>query len=363
MPPWKAEPGFGEFEGARVLEKESLALIEAWVKGGMKEGNPEKSPEIPKYESGWRLGKPDLVVQMKEPYLIPAEGPELYERFVIPLDLEKDQYIKAAEFRPTSPQGVHHVFIMRTNKSRQKGGDGLGFEGELLEGWTPGAITRFLPEGVSKQILKGDYLVLRSHLKPSGKAEYEQSQIGLYFGDAPKRVLTGMRLHNNSMDIPAGDNNYVVSDSLVVPADSDAIGIAAHCHYLGREVRATATFPDGSSKWLLLIKDWDFNWQEHFRYKEPVYLPKGTRIDMTIVFDNSGKNPQNPFNPPRRVRYGGTSTDEMAIMYVEVLLKNESDFPEFKNLLIEGKRKRKEEVRRKREKLKKEMQEKANKKD
>ncbi len=344
MPPWKAEPGHGEFEGARRLPDETIELLEAWVQGGMKEGDPAAGPPPPQYTEGWSLGEPDLVIQMKKPFKIPAEGPEIFRRFGIPLDIPEDRYIKAIEFRPTSPDVVHHVFIMRTNANRQGNGDGLGFEGELLEGWTPGAITKFLPDGVAKHLKKGDTIVLRSHFRPSGKIEHEQSKIGFYFGDPPKRALTGLRLRNNKIDILPGEDGYTVSDTVVVPADTDAIGIAAHAHYICREVRATATYPDQTTEWLLLIKDWDFNWQEHYRFAKPVFFPKGTVLNMEYVYDNTASNPRNPFDPPRRVRYGQLSTDEMAILYIEALLKDDADLPLFKNLLIQGKNAGKKEA-------------------
>src|SRR5262249_19243489 len=150
-----------------------------------------------------------------------------------------------------------------------------------------------------------------------GKVESERSTIGLYFADkAPDRLLLGDGIPGlfglgSGIDIPPGEKNYIIRDSMTLSADVRVYGAAAHAHYLGKEMKATATLPDGSTKPLLWIKNWDFNWQEQYSYKQPVILPKGTRIDVSVRYDNSAENPKNPSNPPKRVLWGEESLDEM----------------------------------------------------
>src|SRR5262249_21221014 len=150
-----------------------------------------------------------------------------------------------------------------------------------------------------------------------GKPETERSQVAFYFADKqPERNLIGLDAPSlfsfgKPVDIAPGAKDYAIEDSLLLPTDVRAYGIGAHAHYLGTEMKATPTLPDGTIKPLLWIQDWDFNWQDTYTYKEPFDLPKGTRIDVKIGWDNSTDNPRNPRNPPRRVKWGLQSQDEM----------------------------------------------------
>src|SRR6478609_5938687 len=140
------------------------------------------------------------------------------------------------------------------------------------------------------------------HFHPTGKPEIEQSTIGIYFADqAPERKLWGVQVpalfgFGASIDIPAGQKDFTIEDALTLPVDVRAFSVTAHAHYIAKEMKATATLPDGSTQPLLWIKDWDFNWQDRYVYKTPVLLPKGTRIETRLVYDNSADNPRNP-NP------------------------------------------------------------------
>jgi hypothetical protein len=89
------------------------------------------------------------------------------------------------------------------------------------------------------------------------------------------------------------------------------ISVAPHAHYLGKTFKATATLPDGTNRKLFYIDNWYFNWQDSYFYKEPVLLPAGTKVDVTITYDNTADNPNQQFDPPRQIRWGEESTDEM----------------------------------------------------
>src|SRR5204863_534756 len=78
------------------------------------------------------------------------------------------------------------------------------------------------------------------------------------------------------IDIPAGEKNYLVESSYVLPVDVEAVSILPHAHYLGHEMAGNATLPDGATRPLILIRNWDFNWQGDYRYAKPISLPKGT---------------------------------------------------------------------------------------
>jgi mono/diheme cytochrome c family protein len=334
MPPWHAAHGYGDFADERGLTEAEIETIRAWVTNGMPRGDAAKMPPLPKFTEGWQLGTPDLVLEMPAAFDVPAGGPDIYRNFVLPSGLLEDKWVRAIEFRPGTRTVVHHALLQYI-----RGGAGAklvsqdgkpGFGGAMpasfipsfapageLGGWAVGMTPRALPEGLSLPLPKGSDIVLQLHLHPSGKPEVERSRIGIYFAAAPParriRELGALGFFGllAGIDIPPGEKNFTIKGSLTLPADMHVISVMAHAHYLGKEIKATATLPDGSTRPMLWIKDWDFNWQDRYFYREPVALPKGTRIDVTISYDNSADNPHNPCDPPRRVQWGLQSTDEM----------------------------------------------------
>ena len=334
MPPWQATHGYGDFDGERRLSDEQIQTITSWVNAGMPQGDPAKMPKLPAFSDGWHLGTPDLVLKMPEPFDVPASGPDVFRNFVIPSGLVEDQWVRAVEFRPSARAVVHHAlfaYVPGGSLKAVNGADGRpGFRGlapigltgrgtgsGALGGWAVGATPRFLPEGQALPLARSADIVLQMHFHPTGKAEREQSTIGLYFAKTPpeRRMLNlqlpGLFGVGAGIDIPAGEKAYTIESSATLPVDVKLFAVNPHAHYLGKEMKATATLPDGTTRPLLWIQNWDFNWQDGYNYKQPVVLPKGSRIDVKIVYDNSASNPRNPSNPPRRVQWGEQSTDEM----------------------------------------------------
>jgi hypothetical protein len=341
MPPWQPEPGHGEFRDERRLTAAQIALFEKWVATGMAEGDVAKTPALPKFPVGWQIGTPDLIVKMDKPFDVPAAGPDVYQNFVIPLNLTEDKWVTAVEFRSTAPATVHHVLYHLDDSGRARAADAKtpepGFSGiafrqtGTLGGWAVGATPAKLPDGLALPLRKGSDLVLQTHFHPSGKAEKEQLTVGFYFADkAPKQLLTGIQLPPvfglfSGIEIPAGKADYTVTDSFKLPVDVQLVGVSAHAHYLGKTMTAVAILPDKSEKKLFHIKDWDFNWQGQYFYKEYVKLPKGTVITATVTWDNSAKNPRNPNNPPVDVKWGESTGDEMGSITLRAITATEQD--------------------------------------
>jgi hypothetical protein len=387
MPPWKTEGTDFELKSDRRLSDAQIQTIQKWVEAGMPEGDPAKMPKMPPFTQGWELGKPDLVVSMPVAYTVPSYGRDIYRNFVLPLNLTEDKWVRAIDFRPTARGVVHHslfylddtaaaraedakdptpgydggmsggVGVNRTSLASllTRGGNGAASTdprtsgqdaGSLpdaggvvsrvsggLGGWALGARARALPDGLAYFVPKGSDLILSTHFHPSGKEEKETSTVGLYFTDkAPTKKFTGIQLPPvfgalAGLDIPAGDKQYSIHDTFVLPVDVKAFGTGAHAHYIAKDMHLTATLPDGTVKNLLWIKDWDFAWQEQYAYKDYVLLPKGTRLDGSVTYDNSVDNPRNPSNPPKRVTWGEQSTDEMGSVGISVVAANEADLP------------------------------------
>ncbi|HVG72345.1 MAG TPA: hypothetical protein VM819_15630 [Vicinamibacterales bacterium] len=352
MPPWQATHGYGEFADERRLTDAQIQAIAAWVKSGMPEGDRSKMPAMPKFTTGWRLGTPDLVLEMPKEFEVPASGPDIFRNFVIPSGVLEDKWVRAVEFRPRARTVVHHAlfaYVRAGAYSSIDGADGQpGFRGLApiganpaiapagpLGGWAVGATPRFLPEGLALPMSRGSDFVIQMHFHPTGKVEREKSTVGIYFADkAPDRMLRVLQLPGlfgigQGIDIPAGEKNYVISRSATLPVDVRIFLTQPHAHYLGKEFKATATLPDGTERPLLWIQDWDFNWQDGYNYKQPVVLPKGTRIDVRITYDNSASNPRNPSNPPKRVWWGEESTDEMGSVSFGLIPVRKEDEPEW----------------------------------
>ena len=341
MPPWPPEPGYGEFADERKLSVEEIGLIQQWAAEGAVEGSSAESPAPPKWTAGWHLGKPDLVAEIPQPYTLAAEGKDVYRNFVIPVSLTTGRYVKGVEVQPGNPRVVHHAFVKldRTRQSRPlEGKDGRpGFAGmqapngvQMPDGhfltWQPGKVPSMENERLAWRWEPNADIVLQLHLRPSGRPEMIQPSVGFYFTDlTPTNAPFKIDLTSLAIDIPPGATDYAVEDHFVLPVDVEVLAVLPHAHYLAREMQGFATLPDGSKKWLLLIRNWDFNWQGDYRYTHPISLPKGTKVSMRYTYDNSTNNLRNPLNPPQRVRYGANSTDEMAELWIQVLTHSPQD--------------------------------------
>ena len=190
--------------------------------------------------------------------------------------------------------------------------------------WKPGTVPYVEPEGMALRLDKGTDLILNTHLQPSGKPEVIQPSIGLYFTPhAATKLPMLLQLENDvKLDIPAGQKDFLVTDEFTLPIDVDLMAIYPHAHYLGKDIQAFATLPDGTKKTLIHIPQWNLNWQAVYRYAEPVRLPKGTKVSLRYVYDNSEENPLNPNHPPARVVGGNRSSDEMCHLWLQVLPVN-----------------------------------------
>ncbi len=337
MPPWHADPGVVDYANDRSLKPEQIALIADWVAAGAPEGDASKTPVLPPQQEGWQLGKPDKIATMLEAFPVPAEGRDIYRKFVIPLNLDHDSWVRAVEFRPGDPKAVHHIlyYLDTTGKAReydakdpQPGFSGMrqsNGEFRYVGGWDVGTQPSELPHGLRYFFPKGSDLVVQIHYHPSGKATTDQSSVGLHFSKEPTArpwSIIPVPPHFGMMqgiDIPAGEKEYIQKASFTVPQDCETFSVNAHAHYLGKRFEMTAHFPDGSMRWLMKTTEWDFKWQEDYLFKEPIKLPAGTRLDVLMSYDNSADNPANPNMPPRRVLWGPATTDEMGSITLAVM--------------------------------------------
>lgn len=359
MPPWKPVNGNIHFANERRLTDKEIALFSEWVESETPEGDPNKKPQTPEFPSTWYLGKPDMVITMKGTFEVPAEGRDIYRSFVFPLQLPDDKWVKAVELRPKAKSSVHHAlfFVDPSGQARKDdGNDGkAGFRGMSflrsqflgvgnpvrgafggsndLGSHVPGATPAKLPGDLAMFLPKGSDIVMQTHFHPSGKKEVEQAELALYFTDkAPEKNLVQIQIppvfgRTARIDIPAGEKNYIVKDSMTVPVPVEAVLVGGHAHYICRTMTMTATLPDGKVLTLMDIQDWDLDWQDRYQFKKPISLPAGTVLKSRITYDNSAGNSENPFSPPQRIKWGQESTDEMGSITLTVIPKAKVDAP------------------------------------
>jgi tetratricopeptide (TPR) repeat protein len=340
MPPWKPAPGGLEFVGSRALTEEQIRLIQEWVSQGAVEGPPVERPALPPEPASgrWRLGTPDLIVTMAEPYALKGDGADAFRTFVMDIPLPKGRYVRALEFRPGNPRAVHHanIGIDRTLSSRRldEADPEPGYFGGIVPdadyppgqmlGWTPGQRPRQVAPGLQWRLDPGSHLVVQLHLHPTGKPESVQASVGFYFTDEPPtRTPIGVRLGSQTIDIAPDNRQYLVSDGYTLPVPVDVTAIQPHAHNLARRMEAVARMPDGTTRSLISIQDWDFRWQEIYYLKTPLVLPQGTTIFMRYVYDNSAGNPRNPNRPPQRIVWGQNTENEMGDLWVQIVPRNE----------------------------------------
>lgn len=349
MPPWLPSEGSPPLQGERWLSEAEIAVLEHWARAGAPAGALEEAPPPPPEPAGgWRLGPPDIVVAMPEPFTVPAGGPDVYRVFVLPWDPEQiDPAVRAAatipdsdwlavraiEVRPGARRVVHHalVYADSSGEARRRaaaepgpgyesfGGPGFSPSG-FLGGYVPGTIPAPLPDGIAERFpLRAD-LAMQVHYAPTGREEVDRTEVGIYLTREPvKRVLEWVRLGSFDLEIPAGAAEYRRRDSFTFPVDVFVLSVSPHMHYLGKSFAADAVFPDGSRRPLLRIDRWRFQWQDKYRFARPWHLPRGTRIEAEWVFDNSEANPANPHRPPRHVRFGPNTSDEMCEFHLDVI--------------------------------------------
>ena len=340
MPPWLPEPQKLKFADELRLSDTEIDLIKSWVEQGEVEGDPSPLPAQPKFVEGWRLGKPDLVLTANSPLTLPPSGTDTYWNFIFPVPIQETRWVKAVEIRPGDKRYVHHANILvdREGSSRQRetepgagfGGMEIRIESQVFDPdshllfWKPGTVPYVEPEGMALRLDKGTDLILNTHLQPSGKPEVIQPSVGLYFTPHPATKLPMLlQLENDAkLDIPAGQKDFLVTDDFTLPIDVELLAIYPHAHYLGKDIQAFATLPDGTRKTLIHIPQWNLNWQAVYRYAQPVRLPRGTKVSLRYVYDNSEGNPLNPNHPPARVMGGNRSSDEMCHLWLQVLPVN-----------------------------------------
>lgn len=343
MPPWKTRPVDVQFHSDNHLSDDEIQLLGGWAEAGAPKGDADKIPPVPKFTAGWKLGKPDMVVSMPYEFTLGADGTDEYWNFVIKPDIKEPVYVSAMDVKPGNPHIVHHIIAFLDDKGRGEklvqgpegdkkagyltSGGGVGFNPDgSIGGWAPGATAQMLPPDAGFLLKPGTDIILQVHYNKSGKVEKDQSEIALYLNKG--KVTNPVEIAwmaNPAIKIPANDKAYTATQTITLPRAITIYSVMPHMHKLGHKMKASAELPDGKTIRLIDVQDWDFNWQLVYYLKQPLTLPKGTKINIEATYDNSADNPFNPHDPPIDITWGEKTSDEMMLLVVTYSLANKSE--------------------------------------
>jgi hypothetical protein len=367
MPPWSADPRYGDFVNDPRLSGAEMETIRAWVDEGAPEGDFHQLPPPPAIVEGWRIGQPDVIIAIPEEHTISEKGPDEYVDFLnIPTHFDHDVWITAVEVRPGNRKVVHHAHVFvdpPTTKAtaassspspferftyKEQGllfvrpdapvvndgcrefGEGALFgervkeQRRILTTYVPGKDPEIYPEGFAKLIPAGSTIGFEIHYaKVTGKPEKDRTSVGLRFANkSPERVLRRLDVDSLLFQIPANEPNQEVTSCYNFDQDVKLLSYTSHMHLRGKDMRFELMRPNSIKETLLFVPKYDFNWQIEYKVKDPVPVPKGSRLIITAHFDNSANNPANP-DPSKTVRWGMPTTSEMASGWLDYYLTDE----------------------------------------
>jgi hypothetical protein len=328
MPPWFAAAPAGDEESPWAndcsLSKQEKSDLIAWLAGDRPRGNPAEAPLKRAFSSEWQLGKPDAVLQLPRAVSIKAEGTMPYQFLTVETGFTEDRWVRGYEILPTDASVVHHVIVQVHPKGSKVRNRGEGTEG-YWAAYVPGNTHHLWPEGYAKKLPAGATVSFQIHYTPNGRTTQDQLRMGLHFAtEEPRHIVHTAAVANLRLNIPPGASKHLETKEQAVPFDMNVMAYMAHMHLRGKAFKFEVTRPDGSQEVLLDIPRYDFNWQLRYDYARSHFLPRGSRVKITAVFDNSEGNPANP-DPSKTVRWGSQTFDEMMIGYIEYSTPHKRD--------------------------------------
>ena len=321
MPPWFAAPLEGRAHSPwindRSLSERDRTDLLAWLSADRAKGDIADAPKPRAFPSEWSIGKPDAIIAGAKPISVKAEGTMPYQHVTVTTDFPEDRWVRGYEILPSAREVVHHVIVSVHEKgSKVRGGGDEGAEG-YWAAYVPGNTKQIYPEGFARKLPAGATVRFQIHYTPNGKAVEDTIRMGLLFSEAPpKYVVHTTGLSNTRLSIPPGEAGHVEVAQRTLPVDVNVMAWMAHMHVRGKAFKFEVTLPDGKTETLLDIPKYDFNWQLRYDYAVPHFLPRGSKVKITAVYDNSAGNPANP-DPTKTVRWGQQTFDEMMIGYME----------------------------------------------
>jgi len=311
MPPWFADPHVGKFSNDARLADSEIATISEWVNAGAPEGDSKDAPQPVAWVPGWKIGAPEIVIEMPHEVEVPVSGTLGYKYVTVPTNFKEDTWVRLAEVRPGDRAHTHHIVVSVKEPGSQE-------QGEFLAGYGPGSVPEMLGAGQAKLIKAGSELVFQLHYTTDGKPGRDRSRVGLILAhEKPRERVMELAAANVRFAVPAGDPDYRVEARVTLYEDATLVSLLPHMHLRGKSFEFRVAYPDGRKETLLTVPRYSYDWQLSYYLDRPLRLPQGSTIECTAHFDNSPNNPRNP-DPAKTVRFGAQSWDEMMIGYFEV---------------------------------------------
>jgi hypothetical protein len=366
MPPWTADPQFGHFRGDARLSDAEIETITLWSNSGAREGDPKDLPKLPQFTEGWQIGKPDIVFEMPVAFDIPASGIIPLQSFDVPTNFKEDVWVQAAEARYGDAPHVHHIVVSvippperakreasvidiqsiqlpgqetaerprrapRPAQNAAPSDGGLPTAGGMialpLVNKALGEEPPVFPEGTGRLIPAGSTIRFGMHYTSNGVPGQDRSKVGLILAkNRPLKEVRQTAVTNNLFVIPPGDPNYEVIGEGTFKANVKVLSVHGHMHLRGKDMTYVVTYPDGRSETIFRIPRWDYLWQQEFWLKEPLALPKGSKLRVIAHFDNSAANPLNP-DPKARLTWGDQTWDEMMGGFIQYIIDDDAPAP------------------------------------
>jgi hypothetical protein len=320
MPPGQIDPHVGNYSNDYVLSVQEQQTLISWIEAGaMRDGATDPLMELTWPETKWALGEPDLIVKVP-PQTIPATGVLDYITVEVPFDgLETDRWVRASQYIPGDRTVLHHTLndIISPDATKRRGFLGGGDPNQAnITAYIPGAEPAIEPPNTGGLLRAGSKLRLQLHYTTNGKETVDASEIGVWFypeGEVPAERMSGQCaciFTPGWTNITPYDPAFEMTQSVVIDKDAQMYGFLPHMHFRGKSMRFTAFYPDGTQEELINIANYNYNWQIRYLMEEPKFIPAGTKVVATGVFDNSTQNKNNP-DPSRSVPWGQQSWDEM----------------------------------------------------
>ena len=345
MPPWKPVAGKGDFQDERRLTDRRAAALQQWIADGAPEGDPlGAAADARAGATAGSSARPISSSACRRRITVPADGTDVFRTFVMPIPIDRgalrarDRVSSRQRARRASrePRRRSHAIVASARRARSRARirrqhgarRALSRRAAARVDAGPGAACR-RPTGTQWRLEPGSDLVVQLHLQPTGKARARRRH---------RRLL----LHRRRADAHAGrpaagqrDDRHPAGRARVRRRRSVSCCRWTSTCWPSSRTRTTsrggwkpsATLPDGTTRWLIAIDDWDFRWQDVYRYAAPFVLPKGTTISMRYTYDNSAGNPRNPHRPPARVVWGQNTSDEMGDLWMQVIPRAAADEP------------------------------------
>jgi hypothetical protein len=298
MPPWGVDVSAGRFRNLQHFSAREMNILLTWASGGTPPGQTSQEP-IAAPVPQWPLGTPDLTIPLRSMQM-GSDMSEHVEEFLIPVP---DRPLRAVDLQPGTPAIVRRATISLRAAAPDSPVPGLAPE-RLLALWLPGDHPVALDAGLAFE--SGGQLEVRIHYRKTWQHERQamkdQSTIGLYFAEPASDVVQVLRAV--SPDTPHGaavESGFSRMITTTVNEDMRVLAVFADPSLDGAQVSAVAIRPDGASEDLIAFRP-RADWTRRFWFREPISLPRGTRVEVAARFDAGALLPPAAARPPQRER-------------------------------------------------------------